>query len=60
MTAFELLAYVVAFVLSLSFGLTIIIGIYTYTQQKKSFEDFLKRKSKMEGTLNGNKSNKEK
>ena len=60
MTGFELLAYVVAFAISLGLFLSIAGGIFMYFSHKKSFNDFLKRKEKMGGNLNANSSGKEK
>ena len=60
MTAFELLAYVVAFAICLGLFLSIAGGIYMYFSHKKSFNDFLERREKIGGNLNANSSSQEK
>lgn len=60
MTGFELLAYVVAFVICLGLFLTIAGWIYMYYNRKKFYTDFLQRREKMGGILNANSSGKEK
>lgn len=58
MTAFELLAYVVAFILCVSTILTIVFVIVMLVERDRAVKDYELRKGG--GILNGNKSNKEK
>ena len=56
MTAFELLAYVVTFVLCLGLVISLLTGVFMLVERNKAVKEYLKRKG---GGLNGNKSNKE-
>ena len=59
MTAFALLAYVVAFAICLGLVLAIVVWAYMYFSHKKSFNDFLERREKMGANLNANSSSQE-
>ena len=57
MTAFELLAYVITFMLCLGLVISLLTGVFMLVERNKAVKEYLKRKG---GSLNGNKSNKEK
>lgn len=60
MTSFELLEYVVTFLICLGLVLVIVEVVYMYFSHKKSFNEFLQRREKMGESLNANSSGKEK
>ena len=57
MTAFELLAYVVTFMLCLGLVISLLTGVFMLVERNKAVKEYLKRKG---GNLDGDKSNKEK
>ena len=57
MTAFDLLAYVVTFILCLCLGISITTSVFMLVERNKAVKEYLKRKG---WSLNGNKGNKEK